>query len=91
MRQVVGNIDGNDVIYNTEDETVFCKNTELPYKLLRKVFDSSLNRVKIKDDLYYIDHGFNMSIGCLKLDKNKYKEMINNIEKIKLNYEKRNH
>jgi CRISPR/Cas system-associated protein endoribonuclease Cas2 len=89
-KHVIGNIGGNDVVFTKDTDMVFCKNTELPYRILRKVFDGSLSRVKIKDDLYYVDHGTKASIGCLEITKEQYKQMVVNIEKIKIKNGERN-
>lgn len=83
-KHVVGNINGYDVIYGIEKDIVFCKNTCVSYKILKDTFKGSLNRVQLKDDLYFIKDDFIITLGCLSLTSAEYKQIINKIEKIKL-------
>lgn len=84
-KYVVGNINGYDVIYGIEKDIVFCKNTTVPYSTLKRAFKNTLTKQQLKEDLYYITDGFNITLGCLNTTKKEYQEFIKNIEKIKLN------
>lgn len=84
-KHIVGNIEGNEVIYIEEKDIVFCKNTVLPYKIAKKAFQTPLSKQQLKEDLYYTNDGFNITLGCLNTTNREYQTIIKNIEKIKLN------
>ena len=47
MRQTVGNIQGYDVIYVPEKRILFCKNTAVPYDLLKEAVYGDMDRYNI--------------------------------------------
>lgn len=82
-KHVIGSIEGHNVIYVEEKDIVFCKNTTVPYSILKRVFKNTLTKQQLKEDLYYTTDGFNITLGCLSTNKREYQEFIKNIEKIK--------
>ena len=88
-KYVVGNINGYDVIYGVEKDIVFCKNTTMPYSILKRAFKNTLTRQQLKEDLYYTTDGFNITLGCLSTNKREYQEFIKNIEKNKKQMERK--
>jgi len=84
-RHIVGEIEGHNVIYIEGKDIVFCKNTAVPYKVIKDAFQKKQSRQQLKEDLYYISDGFNITLGCLNTNRDDFKKFIKNIEKIKLN------
>lgn len=84
-KHIVGNMGGYDIYYILERDCIFCKNTIIPYSLAKSAFQSPLSRQQLKDDLYYVSDGYNITLGCLSTTKPEYQKFIKNVEKIKLN------
>ena len=85
IKHIVGNIEGNDVIYIEEKDLIFCKNTTVSYSIVKEAFKRSLSRQQLKDDLYYSSDGHFITLECLSTTKKEYQEFIKTVEKIKLN------
>ncbi len=83
-KHIVGKIEEYDVIYIAEKDIVFCKNTVIPYQIVKDAFSKSLSRQQLKEDLYYTNDGFIITLGCLSTTTKEFKKFIKNIEKIKL-------
>ena len=63
---VVGEIEGYDVLYIPERDIVFCKNTTIPYKVLKRIlFEDTVDRVELKKDLMFYSNKNSISFGCL--------------------------
>lgn len=77
MRIIVGIIQGNEVIYIPEKDTLFCKNTAVPYEIIEKKLYSRNNRESIEEKTLSIIKEDNLiTLGCLTTTKE-------NIDKIK--------
>lgn len=79
---VVGQIEGYDVLYIKEKDMVFCKNTTMPYKVMKKLVTSPELRYPLKSDLVYVREGFIIRLGCLTTDQAECKEIIKKIDNI---------
>lgn len=82
---VVGSIEDHDVIYVSEKDILFCKNTSVPYNKMRGVLiDREYDRCEIKNDLIATisDTGM-VSLGCLTTTLENCIEINKEIKKIK--------
>lgn len=88
---IVGNIDGNSVIYVREKDVLFCKNTTIPFPVIsRIIFKSKLdiNRIPEKD-LTITKQGVWINMGCLKTTIENCKSIEKEVLKIKNSDRKR--
>lgn len=66
MKKVVGNIQGYDVIYVPEKRVLFCKNTAVPYDLLKETVYGDMDRYNIpQKNLVIRKSGEIVEFGCL--------------------------
>ena len=82
---VVGSIEDHDVIYVSEKDILFCKNTTVPYTKMREVLiEREYDRCEIKHDLIasISDTGM-VSLGCLTTTLENCIEINKEIKKIK--------
>ena len=66
MKNVVGNIQGHDVIYLPERNQIFCKNTAVNYSVIERIIRGNTMRETIpeKDLTITKDMGI-VTLGCL--------------------------
>jgi len=84
MHEVVGEIEGHEVLYISERDVLFCKNTTVPYKQMRlALFESHIDRTQIKNDLMLSIDGGIVALGCLTTTLENCKNINTNIKKIK--------
>ena len=83
-QEIVGSIEGYDVIYIPEKDVIFCKNTTIPYKQMRYIlFEQRTDRVQLKKDLmFYLDKNI-VTLGCLTTTLENCEYINKNIKKIK--------
>lgn len=83
-QEIVGSIEGYDVIYVPEKDIIFCKNTTIPYKQMRYVlFEQHIDRIQLKKDLmFYLDKNI-VTLGCLTTTLENCENINKNIKKIK--------
>ena len=81
---IVGKIEGHDVIYVPEKDILFCKNTTMPYKVMRlALLDSPVDRLELKSDLVMtVDHGI-VQLACLTTTIENCIEINKQIKKVK--------
>lgn len=80
MRQTVGNIQGHDVIYVPERKILFCKNTAVPYDLLKEAVYSDMDRYNIpQKNLVIRKSGEIIEFGCLTTTIENAKNILTNI------------
>lgn len=80
MRKVIGNIQGYDVIYVPEKQILFCKNTAVPYNLLREAVYGNLERYNIpQKNLVVRKDSSIIEFGCLRTTIEHAKEILANI------------
>lgn len=66
MELKVGEIQGYDVLYVLEKDTIFCKNTALKFSLIEKIVRSSMERTSIPEkNLTIIKDSNVIHLGCL--------------------------
>ena len=66
MQVIVGKIENYDVVYIPEKEIIFCKNTAVPYKTIRRLLKSSSCREEYPEkNLTITKNNSNVSLGCL--------------------------
>ena len=83
-QEIVGSIEGNDVIYIPEKDILFCKNTTIPYKQMKYVlFEQYKERVLLKKDLMFYSNKNSISFGCLTTTLENCKLINKNIKKHK--------
>lgn len=67
MKQVIGNIQGYDVIYIPDKKLLFCKNTVVPLALLKEAVYGSLDRYSIpQKNLVIRKDNSIIEFGCLR-------------------------
>lgn len=80
MRQIVGNIQGYDVIYVPEKRILFCKNTAVPYDLLKNAVYGDMDRYNIpQKNLVIRKSGEIIEFGCLTTTIENAKNILINI------------
>ena len=83
MRKVVGSIDGYDVIYVEGKNVIFCKNTALPYPLIKSIIRGSECRTTIDDkNLTITQDGSIIQLGCLTTTRENCEAIIEEVNKI---------
>lgn len=88
-QHIVGEIEHYDVIYVPEKDIIFCKNTTVPYKLMKAVLiDREMDRVEIKSDLVASINKEIVQLGCLSTTVENCESINKQIKKIKISYGK---
>lgn len=88
-QHIVGKIEHYDVIYVPEKDIIFCKNTTVPYKLMKAVLiDREMDRVEIKSDLVASINKEIVQLGCLSTTVENCESINKQIKKIKISYGK---
>lgn len=84
MKQIIGQIEGHDVIYVPEKDVVFCKNTTLPFSVIKEVQKMSSDSLSIPEkNLTIHKYESTIEMGCLTTSKSHFNELIKTINKIK--------
>ena len=84
MRNIVGTIDGNDVIYVPEKDILFCKNTTVPYTLIRQLLKSDCDRESIPEkNLVITKDRRSVTLGCLNTTMSNIWDIDKQIKKIR--------
>lgn len=80
MRQTVRNIQGYDVIYVPERRILFCKNTAVPYDLLKEAVYGDMDRYNIpQKNLVIRKSGEIIEFGCLTTTIENAKNILTSI------------
>ena len=82
---IVGKIQDHDVIYIPEKDILFCKNTTMPYSVMRAaLIESPVDRLELKSDLIMTqsDNGI-IQLACLTTNIENIKEINKQIKKVK--------
>lgn len=83
-QEIVGSIEGNDVVYIPEKDILFCKNTTIPYKQMKYVlFEQHKERVVLKKDLMFSLSENIVTLGCLTTTLENCENINKKIKKIK--------
>ena len=77
MSKVVGSIDGYDVIYVEGKNMIFCKNTILPFPLIKRIIRGGLCRETIEEKNLTITQ-----LGCLTTTRENCEAIIKEVNKI---------
>ena len=81
---VVGSIENYDVIYVSEKDILFCKNTTVAYDKMRAVLiEREYDRCEIKSDLIASISNDMVTLGCLTTTLENCIEINKEIKKIK--------
>lgn len=81
MRQIVGNIQGYDVVYIPEKRILFCKNTAIPYNLLKEAVYGDMDRYNIpQKNLVIRKSGEIIELGCLATTLENAKDILTSIQ-----------
>ena len=85
---VVGTIEGYDVIYIEQRDTIYCKNTAVPFKVIERIIKGNMDRDEIPEKNLVItkDNG-TVSLGCLTTTMENCLNIRRSIYKIKKTYE----
>jgi hypothetical protein len=82
--EIVGKIEGYDVIYLPEKDILFCKNTTMPYKVMKAaLLDCPVDRLELKEKLTMTVSEGIVQLACLTTNIENVKEINKNITKIK--------
>lgn len=83
MSKVVGSIDGYDVIYVEGKNVIFCKNTALPYPLIKRIIRGHVCRETIENkNLTITQDGSIIQLGCLTTTRENCESIIKEVNKI---------
>ena len=83
MSKVVGSIDGYDVIYVEGKNVIFCKNTALPFPLIKRIIRGGLCRETIEEkNLTITQDGSIIQLGCLTTTRENCEAIIKEVNKI---------
>lgn len=81
---IVGQIEGNDVIYDKSEDSIFCKNLKVYAKDIIEAFESSIDReiVPNTSETKLIMRKFSsrVRLGCFNLTIDESKKLIKNIK-----------
>lgn len=81
---IVGSIEGYDVIYVSEKDVVFCKNTSVAYDKMRAILiNRECDRSQIKKDLVVSVCDNSVALGCLTTTLDNCSKINKEIKKIK--------
>lgn len=82
---VVGNIQGHDVIYVSDRNQIFCKNTAVNYSLIERIVRGSTMRETIPEKSLTItkDMGI-VTLGCLTTTMENCLSIRKNVNKLKV-------
>lgn len=83
MSTVVGSIDGYDVVYVEGKNVIFCKNTALPYPLIKRIIRGSTCRETIDNkNLTITKEGSLIQLGCLTTTRENCESIIREVNRI---------
>lgn len=78
---VVGQIENHDVIYIAERDTVFCKNTTMPYRVMKRFMQGPMWREEFPEKKLHVEKdGALVSFGCLRTTLSNCNDIIKTIE-----------
>lgn len=84
MQVKVGEIQGYDVIYIPEKDSIFCKNTIIKYQVIRHIVKGSNLRAEIPEKkLVITKSGCIISLGCLTTSMSNCGDIMKNVSKYK--------
>lgn len=82
--EIVGTIEGYDVVYVPEKDVVFCKNTSVKYPIMEKIIRSSMCRERVEEkNLTVIKNEHWVTLGCLNTTLDNCKAIMKTINNIK--------
>lgn len=83
MQIKVGEIQGHDVIYVPEKDSIFCKNTIVKYKVIKHIIKGSNLRSEIPEKkLVITKNDCVITLGCLTTTISNCNEISKNISKL---------
>ena len=77
---IIGNIEGNDVIYSASEDMVYCKNIAVPAEKLIEGYEGGYDRYSLATNLVLRRNPFEVTMGCFKLTHDTSKQLIRNIK-----------
>jgi hypothetical protein len=87
MGNIVGNIEGYDVIYIPEKDCIFCKNTLVPFQAIRKCLSKDIDRFEITEKQLSVRiYNTSIEFGCLTTSVENCKNIQRQVNKIKDDY-----
>ena len=85
MHVKVGEIQGYDVLYIPEKDSIFCKNTLLNFSLIKKIIRGSMDRTSIPEkEIVIIKNDNVVHLGCLTTTMQNCLDIIKQVNKLKL-------
>lgn len=85
MHIKVGEIQGYDVLYVPEKDSIFCKNTLLSFPLIERIVRGSMDRTSIPEkELVIIKNDNVIHLGCLTTTMQNCLEIRKQVNKLKL-------
>lgn len=83
MQIKVGEIQGHDVIYVPEKDSIFCKNTIVKYQVIRRIIKGSNLRSEIPEkNLVITKNDCVITLGCLTTTISNCNEISKNVSKL---------
>lgn len=82
---IVGEIQGNDVVYLPEKDIIFCKNTAVKFSLMKKIIKEGKDVETIPEKNLTItkDNG-TIHLGCLTTTMDECLKIVHRVNKIKV-------
>tara|TARA_R110000851_G_scaffold78000_3_gene172050 strand:+ start:337 stop:597 length:261 start_codon:yes stop_codon:yes gene_type:complete len=77
---IIGIIDGNDVTYNKEKDTVSCKGHEVSALLMLRAYSSSSDRENIKTEIVLRKFKTGVTLGCFDINTENSNNLIKSIK-----------
>lgn len=77
----VGEIEGYDVIYDKESDTISCKNLTVLASNIISAYESGLDRASVEGNLVMRKHELDYTLGCFTLTNNNSKQLIKTIKR----------
>lgn len=85
MHVKVGEIQGYDVLYVPEKDSIFCKNTLLSFPIIERIVRGSMDRTSIPEkELVIIKNDNVVHLGCLTTTMQNCLEIRKQVNKLKL-------
>lgn len=80
----IGYIEGYEVTYNKDRDTLTCKDVEITRKSMLEAYKSGLDRVEVESGLMLKLYENKVTLGCFTLTLENSKKLIQIIKKIKI-------
>lgn len=82
--ETVGQIENYPVLYVAGRDSLYCKNTILPFQKIKSIIEGGEDRVYLSDkDMVVSKSGCMITLGCLCTSESNCQDIIKKVEKIR--------